>query len=259
MPVSRRKCHKVTMQENFKSKSNTPEQPQRMHPLEPPHNEKASVKGMIFDMDGTVVNTIENDYKAWKRLFKEHAVDFSYDDFVMLSGVKGTELVKKYLDLPEEELIAFVRKKNQYFFEISEKDGLEMMPHVSKLLSTIKTASYKTALATGGNAEKVGFILKHVNLEGYFDEIVTSDDLKKGKPAPEIFQIAAQKLGIEPDEALVWEDAPLGVQAAKNGNFKCVAITTSQKGGKKGLEIADKLIDSFEGIDLDRIIEELFL
>lgn len=57
---------------------------------------------------------------------------------------------------------------------------------------------------------------------------------------------------------MVWEDAPLGVQAAKNGNFKCVAITASQKGGKKGLEIADKLIDSFEGIEIEELIEELF-
>lgn len=244
------------MQENLKPQSN--EQPQRMHPIAPPHNEKPIVKGMIFDMDGTVVDTIQNDYKAWKRVFKENNIDFSYDDFVMQSGVKGTELVKKHLDLPEKELIAFVRRKNEYFFSISEEDRLNLMPHVSKLLSDIKTSSYKTALATGGNAEKVEFILKHVNLEGYFDEIITSDDLKRGKPDPEIFLMAAQKLGIEPEEALVWEDAPLGVQAAKNGGFKCVAITTSQKGGRKGLEIADKLIDSFEEIDMDEIIMELF-
>ena len=244
------------MQKNFNAQSN--KQPQRMHPIEPPHNKKPIVKGMIFDMDGTVVDTIQNDYKAWKKVFKEHDVDFSYDDFVMLSGVKGTELVKKRLNLPEEELVAFVRRKNEYFFSISEEEGLNLMPHVSKLLSYIKTASYKTALATGGNSEKVSFILKHVNLEGYFDEIVTSDDLEKGKPDPEIFLMAAQKLGIEASEALVWEDAPLGVQAAKNGTFKCVAITTSQKGGRKGLEIADKLIDSFEGVNVDDIIEELF-
>lgn len=244
------------MQKNFKP--HTPEQPQRIHPLSAPHNEKPLAKGMIFDMDGTVVDTIENDYKAWKKVFKDHDVDFSYEDFVMMSGVKGTELVKKFLDMPEEDLIAIVRRKNEYFFAISEEKGLKLMPHVSKLLSYIKSASYKTALATGGNTEKVEFILKQVNLEAYFDEIVTSDDVKRGKPNPDIFLMAAEKLGIAPSEALVWEDAPLGVQAAKNGNFKCIAITASQKGGTKGLEIADKLIDSFEGIDVEELIESIF-
>ncbi len=246
------------MHDNLNPEYGNSEHPQRMRPLQPSYNEKPLVKGMIFDMDGTVVDTIENDFKAWNKVFKEHDIDFSYEDFVMMSGVKGTELVKKYLNLPDEELVAFVKRKNDYFFSISEKNGLKLMPHVSRLLSYIKAASYKTALATGGNAEKVKFILNHVNLETYFDEIVTSDDLERGKPDPEIFLMAAKKLGIKPSEALVWEDAPLGVQAAKNGNFKCVAITASQKGGKKGLEIADKLIDSFEGIEIEELIEELF-
>lgn len=250
---------KIIMEENSKNEIRTPLPPQRIDPLAPPHNEKEPVKGMIFDMDGTVVNSIENDYKAWKKVFKEHGVDFPYEDLVMKSGTKGTELVKKYLDLPEKELESIVRKKNEYFFEISAQDGLEMMPHVQELLTKVKEYSYRTALATGGNRDKANFILKHINLEGYFDEIVTADDLSKGKPDPEIFLKAAEKLGVNPEETLVWEDAPFGVEAAKNGNFKCVAITTSQKGNSKGLERADKLIDSFEGLILEDIIEELLI
>lgn len=245
------------MEENFRNKAGTPLSSQGIASLEPSHNKEVPVKGMIFDMDGTVVNSIENDYKAWKSLFKEHGVDFTTEDHVMLSGAKGTEFVKHFLDLPEKDLENFVHKKNVHFFDISERDGLKMMPHVQNLLTQAKEASYKIALATGGNRNKVNFILKHLKLEEYFDAIVTSDDIAKGKPDPEIFLKAAKKLGVNPEETLVWEDAPLGVEAAKNGNFKCVAITTSQQGNKKGLERADKIIDSYEGIMIEDITAAL--
>src|SRR5690554_6012026 len=112
------------MEENFKNKAGTPLSSQGIASLEPSHNKEVPVKGMIFDMDGTVVNSIENDYKAWKSLFKEHGVDFTTEDHVMLSGAKGTEFVKHFLDLPEKDLENFVHKKNEHFFDISERDGL---------------------------------------------------------------------------------------------------------------------------------------
>lgn len=236
----------------------TAKQPQRLNPLEAAENEQGKViKAMIFDLDGTVVDSIAQDYTAWKKAFETFDVNFPYEDYVKLSGAKGIDIVAEYLDISEEAQQDLVRKKNDYFFELSEKQGLEMMPHMEELLSQIKALSLKTAAATGGSRYKVDFVLKSLHRTRYFDAVVTSDDLTKGKPDPEIFLTAAKKLGVKPEEALVWEDATLGVQAAKNGGFKCVAITTTQKGGKEGLENADLILDSFENVKIEEILKAL--
>ncbi len=211
---------------------------------------------MIFDMDGTVIDSNEKDFQAWKQMFKEHNIIFNYDEYKQLLGAKATEIIDRYLALAEVEKNEFVKKREKIFYKLSEENGLNTMPFIEDILKTAKALNLKTAIATGARREKLDYALKRTKLNGYFDVIVTADDVINGKPNPEVFLKAIEKLGVSPEDAVIWEDAELGVMAAKNANIKCIAITTTN-GSKSGLENADITIDSYEDLDLEQIFYQL--
>jgi beta-phosphoglucomutase family hydrolase len=213
------------------------------------------IKAMIFDMDGTVVDSNKLDYEAWKSILNDHDVNLEYKEYIKLLGATSQEIIKKYLDVDEEEINKMIEKRESLFREFVEEKGLQPMPHIQVLLEQIKKADMKTALATGAQREKLDFMLEKIGLGKYFDEIVTADDVEKGKPNAETFLIAAEKLNVSPKEVIVWEDAEKGVAAAKNGDLLCIAITTTN-GGKKGLESADLIIDSYEHIQLEEVLSK---
>lgn len=213
-------------------------------------------KAMIFDMDGTVIDSNEKDFDAWKKVFNEYGVDFEYEEYKKLLGAKSTEIIEKYIDLNEEETEEFLKKKEKAFNNLVDKKGMDAMPHIEQVLKIIKASNLKIGLATGAQRNKLDFVLEEVKLKHYFDVLVTADDVKKGKPDPEIFLKALEKLGVSVEEAVIWEDAELGVQAAKNANLKCIAITTTN-GSNRGLELADVTIDSYENLDVHKLLNQL--
>lgn len=215
----------------------------------------SNIKAMIFDMDGTVINSNKRDFEAWNKIMQEHDVVLDYKEYTELLGAKSSEIVKKYVDLSEDEIESLIENREKIFKKIVEEKGLEPMPHIKALLKQIKNLGIPIALATGAQREKLDYMMEIVDLKEYFDPIITADDVEKGKPDPEIFLKAVEKLKVKPEEVIVWEDANLGVQAAKNGNFKCIAITTTN-GNKEGLEEADLIIDSFEDINIQDVLDK---
>lgn len=216
---------------------------------------KPNIKAMVFDMDGTVIDSNKLDYKAWQEVFKKHDVDLGYKEYTTLLGATSEEIIKKYIDLNDDEIDNFIEKRESLFKKFVKEEGLYAMEQIEDLLKQIKNSGIKMALATGAQREKLNYMMEIVDLRNYFDEIVTADDVEKGKPHPETFLKAAEKFNVSPDEVIVWEDAQKGVEAAKNGNFRCVAITTTN-GSKEGLEKADVTIDTYKNIKLEDILNK---
>lgn len=126
-------------------------------------------EAVIFDMDGTVVDTTRLEYDAWYRMFGEQGVEFTYDEYIQVLGAKGAEIVKDRLDKDEATIDQLLEKKEAYFKEIVQKNNLELIPHVDKLLQEIKIIPLKMALATGASREKLEFILKKFQIRHFFD------------------------------------------------------------------------------------------
>ena len=206
-------------------------------------------------MDGTLIDSTESDYIAWKKVFSEYNVNFSHEEYVRILGVKSSEVIKSRLNLEPKELESMLKRKITYFKEIVDEEGITVIPHVESFLKEIKRVPLKMALATGSRKEKLTLVFEKLKLKEYFDVLVTGDEVSKGKPGPEIFLKATERLNILPTECIVVEDAENGVMAAKNANMHCIAITTTTS--RKNLQAADLIIDSFENLNIHEMLKEM--
>src|SRR5262245_10680850 len=185
-------------------------------------NQKEEVKvkfpfrGVICDMDGTLIETTEADYLAWKRLFAEYGKELTFEDYFPLLGMKSEVVAKSRLHLDEEGVKEALAKKMKHFTEIVSVHGIKIVPYAARLLQQLKEHNIRIALATSSRKNKMKMVLELTGLLPFFEEIVTGDEVSKSKPAPDIFLKAAEKLNLSPVECLVLEDAASGVKAAKN-------------------------------------------
>ena len=210
-----------------------------------------TIKAIIFDMDGVVVDSIKHDFAVWKRIFSEFKVPFSFDTYKSFAGMKGMEIVKRFLNsgLSDAEARVWQNRKEHYFLEGLREAKLKTTHGLKGLLENIAKAGNKIGLATAGTRTKTLAVLKELSLVKYFSAIVTADDVGKGKPHPETFLKAAARLRCRPEECIVIEDAPNGIRAAKAAGMRCVAITTTHKNTE--LAEADKIIDSFDKLTIE--------
>lgn len=208
-------------------------------------------RGVIFDMDGTLIETTQADYHAWKKVFEDHGQELSFDDYFPLIGMKSEVVVNTRLHLEGEEAKKALLKKADYFRDIIESHGIQTVPYATRLLKKLKQHNLKLALATSSRSQKMNYVLKLTELLQYFDVIVTGDEVTRSKPAPDVFIKAVEKLNLPVSQCVVIEDAASGVKAAKNAGLKCIAITTTHSADL--LHEADLVISSFEELDLDKL------
>jgi beta-phosphoglucomutase len=208
------------------------------------------MKAIIFDLDGVVVYTDGYHYEGWKRLADEQgwAFDESLND--QLRGVSRLASLQVILDhngitLPDGEKEALANRKNSYYVELLQQ--IDHSAEVPGAVDFIRAARDRNlGIALGSSSRNAGFVLSALGIEPLFDAIVTGNDITHSKPDPEVFLIAAERLGLPPHECVVFEDAVSGVQAAQRAG--CLAVGF---GPTEGLEIADLSIADFSSLDRD--------
>ena len=173
------------------------------------------IKGVIFDLDGVLVSTDEMHYQAWKRLAQElHITGFTREDNRRQRGVSrmaSLEIVLEKADrtYSEEEKIELAERKNGYYLELLEEmDESSVLENVKDVLEKLKNGGL--LLAVGSASKNAPVILEKTGLMPYFDKISCGLDTTKSKPDPEVFLVAAKKLGLPPEECLVVEDSAAG-------------------------------------------------
>lgn len=178
-------------------------------------------KGVLFDLDGVITDTAEYHYLAWKKLADELGITIDREFNEKLKGVSREDSLRLILehgkresDFSETEFQQLAKSKNDNYVEmiqaVSPKD---VYPGILELLKELKNAGIKISLAS---ASKNGpFLLKQMALTDYFDGIADPAKVAAGKPAPDIFILAAQVVGLNPDECIGIEDAQSGIAAIK--------------------------------------------
>jgi beta-phosphoglucomutase len=211
-------------------------------------------KGFIFDLDGVIVDTAKYHFLAWRKLANSIGVDFTEKQNEQLKGVSRIKSLEKILSwgnktLSEEEFNKLMAQKNEdYLSYINKMDENEILPDVPKILNYL--IEEKQGVALGSASKNAIAILKRVKLTDKFQAIIDGNNVTKGKPNPEVFLKASEKLAINPENCIVFEDAIAGIQAANSANMITIGI-----GDKNILNEADFVFNDFTQISTDFIKE----
>ncbi|TVZ25310.1 beta-phosphoglucomutase [Gillisia sp. Hel_I_86] len=206
------------------------------------------IKGVIFDLDGVIVDTAKFHFLAWKKLANGLGFDFTELQNEELKGVSRVRSLEKILEwgntsLSEDEFREKMAVKNDnYLSYITTLTSEDILPGVSKIIDFLSEENIPIAL--GSASKNARPILKKTGLLEKFQAIVDGNDVSKAKPDPEVFNIAAEKIGVAPENCLVFEDSVAGVQAANIAGMISVGI-----GEKEVLHEADYIFSSFEEIE----------
>ena len=200
-----------------------------------PDRETNAIKGCIFDLDGVIVDTAHYHFLAWKRLAGELGFELTVEQNERLKGVSrmhSLEIILELagIDLSPGEKHALAEKKNGWFVEYLDRMVPdEIFPGVKGLINDMKSSGIKVALASSSkNADKV---IRLLRIQDEFDAVVDGTMITHSKPHPEIFLLAASKLGVPARYCLVFEDAEAGVEAAHAAGMKCIGVGSAAQLG----------------------------
>lgn len=200
------------------------------------------IKAAIFDLDGVIVDTAHYHYLAWKKLAAGLGIDLTPEHNERLKGVSRIRSLEIILEignvsLPDDEKEALATRKNGWFVDLIEKMSPdEIFPGVKDLIDQMRDRGILVGLASSSkNAPRV---LELLNIRDQFDTIVDGTMITHSKPDPEIFLLAASRLGLAPKDCVVFEDAEAGVEAALRAGMKCVGVGDAAQLGQANMVIA---------------------
>jgi len=215
--------------------------------------------GLIFDVDGVIADTEAVNARATIKVFADllGLKGVVRKDFDAGLGRGAEEYVKAGagahgLELTEEQIRKVTQLRQEYFLKVLSEEPLPPFPGVLELMDkAMKEKNFRVAIATSGTLEKSRAVLEAANVPYRKMAYINGDHVKNKKPDPELFLLAAERMGIAPANCVVIEDAPNGVQAAKAAGAKCIAVTNSTSA--ENLCEADLVCESLEQIDLKTI------
>lgn len=186
-------------------------------------------KAVIFDIDGTLVDNMHLHAEAFAMFVERHGLPpLTKEDRAKLDGRRNSEIFPILFnrDVPRDEWLAYEHEKEGLYRELS-RGRLTPMNGLHELIEVLRAENIAIALATSAPKANVVHTLAELELAAEFPVIVRGDEVGRGKPAPDVFIEAARRLGVDPRDCLVFEDAPMGIEAAHAAGMRVVALTTS--------------------------------
>jgi beta-phosphoglucomutase len=203
--------------------------------------------GVIFDMDGVLIDSYQVHFESWRKLGAEYDRFVSEAEFAETFGRTSREIIESLWKAhwkSEADILAMDRRKEALFREIAQQD-FPAMRGASALLASLENAGFALAVGSSAPPENVALALDRLHARGLFRAVVTGGDVTRGKPDPQVYLIAAERLGVPPNKCVVVEDAPVGIAAGQAAGMKCIGFASSGH-TRDSLSTADVVIDSLD-------------
>jgi beta-phosphoglucomutase len=216
----------------------------------------ATTHAVIWDVDGTLVDTAELHFAAWERLARTIGKPFTRADFAATFGQRNPEIIRQLFGTHYGDAeIADLGFRKEEFYRAAARQGVELLPGARSLLEGLHAAGFRQAIGSSAPLANLDLILGITHTLRFFDAIVSAEDTQRGKPDPQVFLVAADKLGVPSLHCLVMEDAVAGVQAAKAAGMKCVAVRFVGHHPESALVSAgaDLVVPSLEQVDVPTV------
>jgi beta-phosphoglucomutase len=188
----------------------------------------ANINAAIFDMDGTLVDNMHFHQEAWFSFLEDHGLNVTLEEYHAKNAGILPEIMARFF--PEvtdlDALYALGRKKEQKYQEIY-RPHIKALPGLESFLSTLKRSGIKIGLATAADRGNIDFTLDALGIREHFDVIIGAEEVSKGKPDPEVFLVTAEKLGVEPNTCVAFEDSHPGLRSALAAGMRVVGLATT--------------------------------
>lgn len=212
------------------------------------------IQGVIFDLDGVIVDTAKYHFLAWKRLAAELGFDFTEEHNERLKGVSRMASLEILLSvggiqhLSDDEKHRLAERKNQWYVEYIEKlTPSEILPGFLSLLDFLK--NHEVKVAVGSASKNARTILSGLGLLDRFDALVDGNRITEAKPDPQVFVLAADDMGVPYHACVVVEDAEAGIEAARRAGMICIGV-----GNPAILGNADIVVQSLEQLNFNELL-----
>jgi beta-phosphoglucomutase len=220
------------------------------------------IKGLIFDLDGTLTLTQHFHFMAYHEVFKRHGINYTREDDYKHAG-KGSSCIfpdvfkENGRTITAEEIQKYAEEKKVIYDKLIAESDIQAVPGIESFLKKMKQNGIKMAVASGNKLESIETILKKTGINQYFSIIVTNKDVKRSKPAPDIFLKAAEKLGLEQNQCIVFEDAENGIKAAKTAGIFCIGLGTGLTKEQLLKVGADFVVNNYNEIPVSCFLESI--
>ena len=219
-----------------------------------------AARAFIFDMDGTIVDNMAFHTDSWLAFFERRGKTYEADAFFReTAGAQGREILRARLgpDVSDEEIAALALEKDALYREMygPHRRAIEGFEH---FVTAARAQGVSLAVATSAPPKNIVFTLDELGLRRHFDTVVGAADVKQGKPHPDVFLKAAEQLGIAPAKCIVFEDAPMGVEAARRAGMRAVVITTTLPAEAFAeFDNVIRVVDDYADLDIDSLCASL--
>jgi beta-phosphoglucomutase family hydrolase len=189
------------------------------------------MKAVIWDLDGTLIDSVEYHWEAWREILPELNFSYTQAEFFEDFGKRNDEILRSRYraDLSDAEVERIAFDKEDRYRRLVRTSGLTLLPGCQQWLDWLRAHHFKQALGTSAPQGNVDAVLDALPLGEYFEVVMSADWVKRGKPAPDVFLAAAERMSVAPADCLVIEDAHAGVEAAQRAGMKCLGVLTTQK------------------------------
>jgi HAD superfamily hydrolase (TIGR01509 family) len=211
-------------------------------------------RAVLWDLDGTLVDSEEFHWQSWQRALEQDGVRVTREQFKATFGQRNDRILRGWLgaESSDERITRIADAKEAEYRRLAEVHGLTPLPGAAAWLVRLQEDGWKQAIASSAPRQNVEVMLRALHLERYFDAIVASEDVTRGKPDPQVFLAAAGRLSVLPAHCIVVEDAGAGIEGARRAGMRSIGVSTTIT-----LD-ADVFVRSLEDVPddaFDRLIE----
>lgn len=213
------------------------------------------LKGVLFDMDGVLVNNLEIHRQAFAEFFRRYGVERTFDELSRVFGKGNDDIMGELMpaDVVERVGIRQLGYEKEAIYREIYAPIITPQPGLLAFLAECESEGLRSAVGSSGYKANVDFVLDKCNIRRYFEATVAGDEVTRCKPDPEIYLTAAAKLCLAPCECIVFEDAEAGIEAAKRAGMKVVALATTFDREFLATTDADMIIGDFRDISVEQL------
>lgn len=212
-------------------------------------------RAALWDVDGTLIDSREYHWLSWQGALAGEGFSITPEQFADSFGRRNDEILRGYFpSYSPEEITRVGEAKEVAYRRLVRERGIDLLPGVRRWLDRLRAEGWRQAVASSAPRANLEVIVEALELSDYFGAVAAAEDVTEGKPDPQVFLVAAARLGVEPASCVVVEDAPAGTEAARRAGMRCVGVLSSH--GELEADLVVRTLEELPDTAFDDLLKE---